>query len=354
MLAVPSVQSEWTCRSPRMSATRHQLRQLVRLGERDLAAILAQLRRDEGKPELLVDLLLGGAGDPPLAGKQAVFVELPVALVGEAAQRDVVRLGAGEIQQRRAIALLRHGADIDLQAGAQHDGRARRAMGENLGDVLVTDELVADRRPVRRRHQDIEIADGVAAAAIAAGDHDAAAVAQKADQRLGFGFRDRKLEALLGRRLFQRAGELLFDRRAKAVQLMQPPGLDGAAQIVERAHLELVVEQLDALRPEARKRGHLAKLAGQLASSAGRAASKCPVLTMSAILPARSLPMPGSSERSASVRQQAADALRQAFDGAGRAAIGAHAKLVLALDFQELGGLIEHRRDFGVLDRHRS
>ena len=53
-------------------------------------------------------------------------------------------------------------------------------------------------------------------------------------------------------------------------------------------------------------------------------------------------------------RQKAPDALRQAFDSAGRAMIGAHAKLVLAFEFQEIGGLIEHCRDFGILYRHRS
>jgi hypothetical protein len=45
--------------------------------------------------------------------------------------------------------------------------------------------------------------------------------------------------------------------------------------------------------------------------------------------------------------------LRQAFNGAGRFTISAHAKLVLAFEFQQVGGLIEHRRDFGILYRHR-
>src|SRR5262249_28462449 len=39
-------------------------------------------------------------------------------------------------------------------------------------------------------------------------------------------------------------------------------------------------------------------------------------------------------------------------DDAGRAAIGADAKLVLALDLEEFRGLIEHGRDFCVLHRH--
>jgi len=53
-------------------------------------------------------------------------------------------------------------------------------------------------------------------------------------------------------------------------------------------------------------------------------------------------------------RQHASHALWQAIDGARRAVIGAHTKLVLALDIQKVGGLIEHRCDFGVLYRHRS
>ena len=202
---------------------RHETRQLVSLGECDLAAILAQLRRDVSKSKLLVDFFLGGAGDPPFAGKQSIFVELPVMLIGEAAQRDIVRLGAGEIYERGAIALLRYGANIDLQPSTQHDGRARGAVGENLGDVVVTDQFVADGRSVLRRHQDVKIAHRVATTAVAASHHHAAAVAETLYQRLSLGFGDRQLEALDDYRLLQRAGQLLFDRRAKSAQLVQPP-----------------------------------------------------------------------------------------------------------------------------------
>ena len=60
----------------------------------------------------------------------------------------------------------------------------------------------------------------------------------------------------------------------------------------------------------------------------------------------------GKLRQVASGRQQALDALRQAFDHAGCAAIGAHAKLIFALDLKEFRGLIEHRRYFCVLYRH--
>ena len=93
-----------------------QTRQRAGLGERDLAAVLAHFRRDIGKAELPVDLFLGSAGDAPLARKQAIFVQFPFMVVGDAAQGDVMRLGAGKIEQRGAIALLGHRAHVDLDA----------------------------------------------------------------------------------------------------------------------------------------------------------------------------------------------------------------------------------------------
>ena len=166
----------------------HKLRQLAGLGSRDLTAILAQFRFNECKPELLVDLFLRGAGNPPFSRKQPIFVQLPAMLVGKPAQRNVVSFGTGEIQQRGAIAFLRHRADIDLQAGAKHHGGARRAMRGNLRDVFVLHQPGSDRGTIPRGHQHIKVADRVAAPAITSGDHDASATAKKSDQRVGLGF----------------------------------------------------------------------------------------------------------------------------------------------------------------------
>jgi hypothetical protein len=85
-------------------------------------------------------------------------------------------------------------------------------------------------------------ADRIATPPKAAGDDDVPAVAKKADQRLRLGFGHRELEALLGRRLFERARYLLLDDRAESPQLAQPSRFEHAARIVERAHLELVVQ----------------------------------------------------------------------------------------------------------------
>ena len=156
---------------------RNQAWQLVRPSERNLAAILAQFRRNERKSELLIDLLFRNACDPSFAGKQAVLVELPLVLVGHATQRDVVSLGAGEIEQRRSVALLRHRADIDLQAGAQHHRRAGRSVGKDLRDVFITYQFITDGGAILRRHQNVEIADRIAAPAKAAGHDHAPAIA---------------------------------------------------------------------------------------------------------------------------------------------------------------------------------
>jgi ribonucleotide reductase alpha subunit len=77
-------------------------------------------------------------------------------------------------------------------------------MGEHLGDVFVTDRLVADSGSMGRGHDQVRIADRVTAAAIGTGDHDTTAAAEKTHQCFRFGFRDGDPEALFGHGLFQR------------------------------------------------------------------------------------------------------------------------------------------------------
>ena len=67
-------------------------RQRAGFGGLDLAAILAQFRRDERQPERLVDALLGLAGDERAVvhAIEPVFVQLEAALDRAVAQGDVV------------------------------------------------------------------------------------------------------------------------------------------------------------------------------------------------------------------------------------------------------------------------
>ena len=137
-------------------------------------------------------------------------------------------------------------------------------MGEHLGDVFVTDQLVADSGSMGRGHDQVHIADRVTAAAIGTGDHDTTAAAEKTHQCFRFGFRDGDPEALFGHGLFQRRRKLLFNRRAKSFNPVQPSCLDDPAQIVEGVHLQSVVKEFEALWPKSRQGGHFAKFAGQL------------------------------------------------------------------------------------------
>jgi hypothetical protein len=100
-----------------------------------------------------------------------------------------VSLGPREIKKRRTVARFGHDPNVDLQAGAQNDGGARRSMRQDLADVLISYQPFADGGAVLRRYQDVEITDGIAATAIAACHNDMLAIAQKGDERVSLGFR---------------------------------------------------------------------------------------------------------------------------------------------------------------------
>jgi len=60
----------------------------------------------------------------------------------------------------------------------------------------------------------------------------------------------------------------------------------------------------------------------------------------------------GQLRKIASFGRQRSCALRQPVHDASRATIGPDAKAIIPLQLQEIGGLIEHSRDLGILYRH--
>ena len=141
-------------------------RQRPGLGGGDLAAILAQLGRDEAEAEGRVDLLLGPAGQP-LAGVGAedpVLVQLQPAAHRPLAQADVVVPGPGEVLQRGPEALRREGAQVHLETGGEHDARLRVAVAEDLLHVGVGDEGLR-QGPRVAEHDEVEVSDALPAAA---------------------------------------------------------------------------------------------------------------------------------------------------------------------------------------------
>ena len=87
-------------------------------GRLDLAPVFPQFGRDPGQIDAGVHLFLLGAADAAGAAEDAVFVDLQAALHGQAANGDVVRLGAGEVLQGGAVGLGGHHAQVHLQARA--------------------------------------------------------------------------------------------------------------------------------------------------------------------------------------------------------------------------------------------
>ena len=186
---------------------------------------------------------------------------------------------------------------------------------------------------------------------IAAGDHDAPATAEKADQGFRLCFGHRELEPLLGLRLLKRSEQFPLDHRAEPAKLAQPPGLDDLPKVVEGAHFQPVIEQLDALGSQAGKRRHIAKFAGELFLQRIEQ-SETSGFDDIGDLAGQVLSDPGQLRQIASGFQQASDRLGQALDDTRGTTIGADAKLVLSCDLEEFGGLVEHRCDFRVLHGH--
>ena len=82
----------------------------------ELAAILAQFRRNELHAKDVVEVGLVLAGDLLLALPDAILADLDVLALRVGAQRDVVRLGAGGMVQKVGIFLVEDEAQIQRDA----------------------------------------------------------------------------------------------------------------------------------------------------------------------------------------------------------------------------------------------
>ena len=151
----------------------HQIGQQTVAGGLDLAPVFPELRRDIGQVNGCEDRFLGLARHPVDPFEDAVLVELEPLAAGEGANRDVVGLAAGEIVQGGAEALAGHHPQVHLQTAAEDRGRAGVALGTDLGHLVVVQEAPHGGRRVRGGDQDVQVADGLPAASVAAGDHHA-------------------------------------------------------------------------------------------------------------------------------------------------------------------------------------
>src|SRR5262252_4602319 len=111
----------------------------------DLARVLAQLRRDPWQVHRGEDRLLGVSGHPLLASEHTVLVELQPARLRELADRDVVRLRAREVVERRAEALWGNDSEVDLQPALEDHRRPSGARSAHLLHLRIGSESLHDR-----------------------------------------------------------------------------------------------------------------------------------------------------------------------------------------------------------------
>ena len=138
------------CRSPRISPSSTNLGSMLR-GGFDFAGVFAQLGRNPGEAQLCVDLFLGFARDrfsrPSMRAKR-VFVQRKAHLLRARAQGDVVFLAAGEILQRRAVALRGSARKIHLQTfEAELDAGLVGSFAEHLVHFGMRRQTCRARRP---------------------------------------------------------------------------------------------------------------------------------------------------------------------------------------------------------------
>ena len=153
---------------------RHQLGQRVLARRLELAAALAQLGRDPRQAEPLVDRLLARAAQrlARFVVEDPVLGDVQAAADRALAQRDVVGLGAREVLEHVAELVGLDDLEVDLHPRVGGHAGARVARGLHGLHELELAERARERLRVAGRGDDVEVLDGVGAAAQRAGHLD--------------------------------------------------------------------------------------------------------------------------------------------------------------------------------------
>ena len=332
----------------------------------ELAAVFAELGWDVVEVEGVVDVFFGGGGDDGVVfeAEEGVLGEGEAALDGALAEGDVVVLGAGEVLQGGSVAGAGEEADVDLEVVAEGEGDFVLAAGEELvdegqgGDVLDgggDDVGFAGGAG----DEEVEVADGLAAAAEGAGGGDLVDAGEGADEggdafgvlagvvdAEAAGVAAVVLDALeeLGGELFAHAGELV-----------EVAGFGGGFEGVDVGDLEGGPDEGDGLGAhagEAQEFEHGGLVFGEELFAEGHGAGGDEVADVGG----HAFADAGDGEEELWGRRRGGEGGELGgllLDGLGGAAVGADAEGVGCVDFEEGGGFVEEAGDGDVVHKVR-
>ncbi len=175
---------------------------------------------------------------------------------------------------------------------------------------------------------------------------------QEGGERVGVLRRHRQLEAarLAGMR-FHRLQDVELGLFAEAGQGADAAVARRPVQLLDGLHLEVVVQRLDPLRPQA---GNLQQFGDRRRQFAPQAVEQAAVAGVDdfADLGGEVVADAGQPRQVLALFQQRARLLRQFAQRARGIAVGADAERIGALDFEPVGDFLEDGGDVGVVDGH--
>jgi hypothetical protein len=322
-------------------------------GGLNLAPRLAQLRRNPWKADRVIHLLLGAPRDAARPAEDAVLVDLETMFQTERANRDVVRFGTGEVVQRGAKRDRWNHPEIHLQATIEHHGASRRSLRLHLFHAAVRGESCDDGVWPGGRDENVNIADRILPAAVAAGHLEARygrTRFQMSEQRLHIGIS--LVEAPPSGMSVKRGNpveDLLFGGVFDARQCAKPSAFRGGFKFVERRHAQLAVDLLGSLRTQAGNAQHLHKPFRDLSRELLQQ-GQCARFEDRADLAGEVGTDPGQLVEPTFGRHRCGWH-RQCFNRARCCAVRPYAERVLALNLEQVGDLLEDTCDVDVLDR---
>ena len=264
-------------------------------------------------------------------------------------------LAAGEIQQGRAITLFRHHAQIHLQPTPKADAGFRVALRQHLQHVRVPYKSIRHGSTGTRRHKNVQIADGVPAASITPGHHDAphaGRLPQIRHQRIGIGHGQGQLYTrLLSGPRSQRVEDVLLSLLPEPLQAAHTPLLGRQLYIRQAAYVEMAGKRLHAFGAKPRNTQQLRQRGWDffaLRLQGSCRAGPDDFLDFSGQI----VPDAGEAGKVFAPHDHLRDLAGKIADRSGGKPVRPHTERIRPFDFEQVGHLLKDGCDLGVMHRH--